>query len=621
MSAYQSALDFDESMGAPKEEKEKRAATQPSKMARRGCEFCPLNKVKGIQKVKGLERITGKKIMVWAQNPGYEENKKGLELVGPAGKLLWAEGEKVGLEREKCDIQNCVRCWTVDADEELGQMTPREPSKEEIHCCSVYTEEAIERNAGKAKVHLILGKVAAKTLLKGEYRKDQKTFFSQRLRAWCILTFHPSYFLRGGPASKKKEFREALAIAVTKAGEGRGKFSYVEARDYKAVMAKNLEEELRAPITKASAAGERIIVDIEDGWENEKNLIICYGFSWKRGMARVVFVNHAGVKQSEAAKVRKLTVVREILEDPKIKKGFQHGSYDVGKIRKLDGIEVRGYDHDTQYSEYLRFSNRKAYGLAAIADVRFREFAGYKEILEPWKDEKTGMADLWKVPPETLVIYNGADCDLTKRIEEDNDGKVDQELLQVFIKVAVTLAKMEENGPIFDWEHDKILQEWLPVRLELLRKQLQKISGKDKLNPNSPVQVAAVVYDQLKLGRYLEQRWRKEHGKRTTDKETMLLLTGHHKFPGLINEYRVLAKKKGTYMDGYRKSAQLHGGKLRTKWWLTGTVTGRLRSSGEKDKSKGLVNLQNIHGAEEIENLLVSDLRWREVYETWLRKR
>jgi DNA polymerase I-like protein with 3'-5' exonuclease and polymerase domains len=79
-----------------------------------------------------------------------------------------------------------------------------------------------------------------------------------------------------------------------------------------------------------------------------------------------------------------------------------------------------------------------------------------------------------------------------------------------------------------------------------------------------------------------------------------------------------LSKKKGTYLDGYRKSAELHGGRLRTSWWLTGTVTGRLRSGGAKDKSKGIVNLQNIHGAQEIECLLISDKRWREVYEEWM---
>jgi len=105
----------------------------------------------------------------------------------------------------------------------------------------------------------------------------------------------------------------------------------------------------------------------------------------------------------------------------------------------------------------------------------------------------------------------------------------------------------------------------------------------------------------------------------------MLLLESFHAFPKRMQEYRKLAKKKSTYLDAYRKSATLHEGRVRTKWWLTGTITCRLRSGGEKikkkgeesDKEKGIVNLQNIHGAEEIECLLVSDMRWRELYKEW----
>jgi DNA polymerase I-like protein with 3'-5' exonuclease and polymerase domains len=316
----------------------------------------------------------------------------------------------------------------------------------------------------------------------------------------------------------------------------------------------------------------------------------------------------------------KLEVVRRILEDPLIRKGMQHGSHDVKKIRDVLDIQVRGYDHDTEYSEYLRFSNRRAFGLEATADVRFREFAGYKGILDPYRDAK-GRASFLKVPPEIIIKYNGADCDLTKRIERDNKDKVDQELLQVYMRAAFPLALMEESGPWFDVDHDELLKTWIPVRLKQLLGQLRKISGEKSLNPRSTKQVAAVVYDKLKLGRYLEEEWKKDH-KRSTDKETMQLLANFHAFPSLQQEFRKLDKKKGTYMDGYRKSAELHEGRLRTNWWLTGTVTGRLRSGGEKGKAgdaklRGIINLQNIHGDPAIECLLVSDVRWRELYKAW----
>ena len=276
---------------------------------------------------------------------------------------------------------------------------------------------------------------------------------------------------------------------------------------------------------------------------------------------------------------------------------------------------MKGYDHDTEYSEYMRFSWAGAYGLAAIADRRFRLFAGYKAILDEFKDEN-GIVNFYTLPIEIVVIYNGADSDLTKRIENSNGEKVDKPLMRTMIQVAKPLARMETNGPIFDWEHSTVLEDWIPKKLDLLRAKLKKLSGLKNLNPNTPKEIAVVVYDRLKLGRYLDKKWKEEYP-RSTNKDTLQLLSPYHELPNLVSEYRKLHKKKTTYMDSYKLSAKLFKGRLRTKWWLTGTVTCRLRSGGDKKKEKGIVNLQNIHGDPTIENLLVSDLSWREVYESW----
>lgn len=628
--AYQNVLEFDkekksfvtkEPKGAPKQKRDQN----------RGCDFCPLNKVAGLKKIKNLDKLQGKKIMVWAQNPGSEENKVGKELVGQAGKFLWGHAAAVGLYREDCDIQNVVRCATI-TENDMGQWEFHNPTKEELHCCSVYTEEALEKVSGKTRVHLVFGQVAAKALLKGEYRKDQKTFYSEKLKAWVILTYHPSYFLRGAPRSKIKEFREALATAVAKANETSiGKFSYIRRMDYKSVVAAKLEEELEDPIAEMAAKGIVISVDIEEGMNDRGQRVIVYvGFSWKKGHSRGVFLNHKSLKNTPEQYQKKIQFLRKVLYNRAIQKAFQNGVYDVWTLKELLDITVRGFVHDTMFSEYLRFSGRKAYGLEAISDIRFREFAGYKGILDPYRDPKSdGRVNFWSVPMEIIRLYNGADCDLTKRIQRDNKGKVNESLLKVLILVAPVLATMErEAGPWLDFEHADLLDRWLPVRLDALLKELREMAGDKHFNPNAPAQVAAVVYDKLKLGRHLDAEWKKDFP-RSTNKETMQLLEQFHPFPKKVQEFRKLAKKKTTYVDAYRRSASLHGGRLRTKWWLTGTITCRLRSGGEKmkkkgeksDKLKGIVNLQNIHGAEEIECLLVSDLRWRELYAAWLKEK
>jgi uracil-DNA glycosylase family 4 len=627
--AYQNVLAFDEDQktfkSVPEKTDKKKVVTK--KDQNRGCSFCPLDKIKGLKKIKNLDKLKGKAIMIWAQNPGAEENKVGKELVGPAGKFLWEHAASVGLYREDCDIQNVVRCWTV-TENEFEQWEPRAPEKEEIHCCSIYTEEALEKVQGKTRVHIVFGQVAAKALLKGEFRKDQKTFYSEKLKAWVILTYHPSYFLRGAPRSKIDEFREALATAVAKVkGGGVSKFSYIEKQDYKSVPAKNWKKELDEPIREAASKGIVTVVDLEWGTNAEgKQVIVYVGFAWKRGHSRGVFFEHKDLKNSPDDQQVKYHTVVELLTDENIPKAFQHGVSDTDVLWKLWKVKVKGFVHDTELSEYLRFSGRRAYGLEAIADVRFREFAGYKAILDPYRDPKTGQANFWLVPMKIIKLYNGADCDLTKRIQRDNKGKINESLLKVLMLDAPVLARMERSGPWLDFEHADLLDRWLPVRLKALLEELREMSGIKKFNPNSPPQVAEVVYDKLKLGKHLDDEWKKDWP-RSTNKETLLMLEQFHQFPKKMREFRKLHKKKTTYLDAYRKSAELHEGRVRTKWWLTGTITCRLRSGGEKIKkkediaqSKGIVNLQNIHGAEEIECLLVSDLRWRELYKEWRAK-
>jgi uracil-DNA glycosylase family 4 len=616
MAQYEGLLQFPDSDAASGK---KRAGKQQPGTAKsnklRGCDACPLNTVPGVIKIKNLKEVTGKKVMVWAQNPSELDNRKGSTLVGSAAGYLWDSLSAMGIERRDCDVQNVVRCWPVDVNE-LDQMEGRPPKKEEIRACSLYNEDALAKNNGNAKVHLVLGAVAAKALLKGEFRKDQKTFFSENLKAWVICTYHPNYFLHEVPESKKIEFQEAIKSVAQKVGQTKGQFDYILSQDYKSVAAKDLNTELRDPILEAAQRGIRISVDIEDDTDDEGNPVLVYiGFSWKKGHSRGVFLNHPQVHQSDDSKKQKMAMVKGILENAEIQKAMQHGSHETEKLRELYGIIIRGYTHDTEYSEYLRFSNRRAFGLEAIADLRFREFAGYKGILDPYKDD-TGWIHFRKVPPKTIVVYNGADCDLTKRIERDNKDKVNQELMQVYMRAAIPLAYMEMHGPWLDQDHSELLDGWIPVRVKALHKRLCEIAGNPKFNPKSPPQASEVIYQKLKLGKHLDEQWRKDYPD-STNAETLQLLDKFHEFPGLLQEFRKLFKKEGTYCQGYKKSAELHGGRLRSKWWLTGTITGRLRSGGEKDKSKGIVNLQNVHGDPVIECLLVSDQDWRKLYRDW----
>jgi hypothetical protein len=75
---------------------------------------------------------------------------------------------------------------------------------------------------------------------------------------------------------------------------------------------------------------------------------------------------------------------------------------------------------------------------------------------------------------------------------------------------------------------------------------------------------------------------------------------------------------ESTYRAAFKACADVHDGRLFTKWWMCGTKTGRLSSGGSREGEEFItVNLQNIVGDEQAENQLVSDVRWRDLYNAW----
>jgi uracil-DNA glycosylase family 4 len=174
----------------------------------RGCDSCPLDKVKGIHKVMG--EVRGRKIFLWAQSPGPKENKELKELIGPSGEFLWYELKKcAGIERDDVDIQNVVRCLPADyRPNAYPPLKMRKPNKEEIKCCSIYNEQALEHS--KAKLHLVFGKIAQASLGK-EFKQNELVLYLA----------HPTHFILQGfragdhkqPSVSLTRFREDLRHA------------------------------------------------------------------------------------------------------------------------------------------------------------------------------------------------------------------------------------------------------------------------------------------------------------------------------------------------------------------------------------------------------------------------
>jgi uracil-DNA glycosylase family 4 len=602
----------------------------------RGCDNCTCRKgwKHGYKPIMG--KVHGKELFIWAQNPGKQEVKRKEELVGPAGEIIWREFKKHGVKRRHCDIQNVVRCLPTEKDD-YGYRQPRNtPNKEEIFNCSIYNERALEKS--KAKVHLIFGIVAARQILGREYQKGQRNFFSEKLNARIIITDHPAFFLYSGTKGNRwVEFQNSIALAAKEAfgkkiktPKGLEKFRILLEQKYIGVITKK-QAKLAYRDIKRYAIKRKSTIACDFEWKGQIGLV--YGFCPKPGLTYVFVLDHPkNLDNPDRKKVIKYTGM--ILTDKKIRKSFHHGCSDRPATKEIYNWKVRNFYYDTELGAYFHDSSIKAYGLTKLADRWFPEFSNYKEVVMPEalpegidykKGRRYGNLDYSRVPIDKLILYNGADADLGKRIELKTKDSVSPELMHIYRDASFVLSAMEPRGPYLDYEYHKELEKIFPVKVDELKEKIRKICGEPELNPRSP-KVTDIIYDKLKLqpitifskGKEVEVR-----NRRATTLELMNAENPHPFLAALIeySEYNAINTKG---LKSFKNSADLNKGRLRTTWWLTGTITFRLRSGGsregEEQKKRGIINLQNVPKNKMVKNLIISDTKWHDLQAKWARK-
>ena len=142
------------------------------------------------------------------------------------------------------------------------------------------------------------------------------------------------------------------------------------------------------------------------------------------------------------------------------------------------------------------------------------------------------------------------------------------------------LEEMEFNGIAVDPAVLKEQSAVLGERIVELRAKVMAAAGVE-FNPDSPKQLAEVLFDRLKL----------KTGKKTktgfsTDVQVLEKLALEHEVPRLILDYRSLVKLKNTYLDNLTEYRNPRTGRIHGCFNQAGAGTGRLSMSEP--------NLQNI---------------------------
>ena len=174
----------------------------------RACQDCPLS-ANATQTVFGAGDPHAR-VMLVGEQPGDEEDKKGLPFVGPAGRLLDRALEATGVDREHLYVTNAVKHfkWQLRGKRRLHKT----PAQREIDACHQWLEGEIQ--TVKPHVIVALGATAAKAVIGRDFKVSiQRGQFVESPHApYVFATFHPSALLR----LQEEEEKEAAFAQLVK---------------------------------------------------------------------------------------------------------------------------------------------------------------------------------------------------------------------------------------------------------------------------------------------------------------------------------------------------------------------------------------------------------------------
>jgi DNA polymerase len=160
--------------------------------AAQSCQDCPLWE-NATQTVFGAGDAHAH-VMLVGEQPGDEEDRKGLPFVGPAGRLLDRALDAAGVGREGLYVTNAVKHfkWTPRGKRRLHKT----PAQREIDACHQWLEREIDTI--KPEVVVCLGATAAKAIIGRDFKVSimRGRFVESPLAPYVFATLHPSALLR-----------------------------------------------------------------------------------------------------------------------------------------------------------------------------------------------------------------------------------------------------------------------------------------------------------------------------------------------------------------------------------------------------------------------------------------
>ncbi|HEY4528868.1 MAG TPA: DNA polymerase I [Luteimonas sp.] len=278
-----------------------------------------------------------------------------------------------------------------------------------------------------------------------------------------------------------------------------------------------------------------------------------------------------------------LDLLRPLLEDPAVRKVGQNGKYDLHVLRR-HGVRVAGYADDTLLESFVLDSGRARHDMDSLAR---RELGYQTTAYVDVAGKGAKQIPFSQVSIEDATRYAAEDADVTLRLHRvlskrlESDAALQSVYRDIEMPLVEVLARIEANGVLIDGDGLRRQGADLGRRMLELQQRGTELAGRT-FNLDSPKQVCALLYDELKLPMLVKT----PKGQPSANEEALEAIADLHELPRVILDYRSLAKLRGTYTDKLPEMVNPETGRLHTSYQQAGAATGRLASSDP--------NLQNI---------------------------
>jgi DNA polymerase-1 len=308
--------------------------------------------------------------------------------------------------------------------------------------------------------------------------------------------------------------------------------------------------------------------------------LIGLGLCWGESQACYVPVGHAYLGAPRQLTLKQLgdAGLLQLLEDARVPKTCHDSKAACVALRRA-GVSLDGVDDDPMLASYVLDPSRSH----QLADLAL-DHLGHQMLESRAHGARHDAVTELSLEQATPLFAERAEAALRlggvlgESLAEEHALR--SLMRDVELPLSAILAQMEVHGCLVDVDALRQLSRKLGRQLDALEQRIQNEAGWP-VNVGSPKQLQKLLFEQLGL-----TTGRKTKTGYSTDAEVLADLALEHPVAGWINEHRILAKLKSTYLDALPALVDRETGRLHTSYNQAVAATGRLSSSDP--------NLQNI---------------------------